>query len=659
MDVTTEKEADEEIIIGSTSSVPSDSGKKDSVSFKARSTLTNRIFFWLLKSWKYIRKKIPNEFFSWKRHLIFALLITSLMLLFRFLKEKFVTCTRDVGSCDNIEVHWTSMIPPIFSVGFSACYGQVLFSLGMGVIIGGFIAFSTDVVKAFDKLLLKAILDVDHAYTLGFTLVLIGAVYVMQRSGGLDGFCKVLTKFARSPRGTRIAAVVAGLLFFFDDYGNSVVIGTTFQVLTDKMQISREKLAYICDSTASPVAGLIPISTWIGPELNAINNGLKVSQVEDKGFNFFLKTLAYRFYSVCTLFLLCFSSIFEKDFGPMLKAEVRALREGKVVADDANIKNIGSASEYIKADPNKPQRWYYAAIPIVSLLLFALLGFFYDNKMKIEKVTNFNIFNKEAWTIAMANADSGRVLLFCSLGITGLAVLLPLYGNVIGFDDALRAFLYAIPSMRESVYLLILSWALQNTCSELKTSYYLSFFIKGINIRYIPAISFLLAYLSSFCTGSSWATMLILMPITLPLAYAGISTSKDPNMEFIAYMTGAAVFDGAIFGDHCSPLSDTTLISSICSGCDLIAHTKTQLPYALVAGLIAILLGYIPVANGMHAGFYYLIAFALTFLLIIIFGASLPAPVDVENKSNASYSAVRVLSPFERTLRHVIQKVKR
>eukprot|EP00122_Pirum_gemmata_P012314 Pgem_evm1s11437 len=605
-------------------------------------------------------KGIPKEFFSWKRWLGFVLTVAIAYTIFYFIPLN----TNNLPP--GVVPHWYSMTPPLLAIAFSVFFKQVLLALGLGIFVGGMIAFKGNVYHVFVYLIFHNIWDAFQAYVVGFTLCLVGMVYVMHKSGGLDGMCDGLMHFARSTYSTRIVTAFSGIVFFFDDYGNTVVVGSTFKGLASRMQISSEKLAYIVDSTAAPVAGVAIISTWIGAEVDYFNDvGKYVYQTLNttnttkifndptyqatplNGYTMFLNALPYRFYCYTALFL---------DFGPMLEAEKRALIEGKIQADDARVAPDLSAKN--NPDSDIPKRMSYAIIPLLVVVLGSLFGMFWDGRAAVEAAgESLDVFNGEAWRLALGSCDSAKVLFYSALAGTIFAFLMPMYGQTITFDQATKSFLTTVPSMYEAVILLYLSWGVKSACDALHTSDYLVAILGDIPFQIIPLVTFLMASITAVAIGSSWSTMGILLPIMMQLAWdvAFINGETDASNsetglnnvgEQIFYLTGAAVLDGAIFGDHCSPISDTTVLSTVTTSCDLIAHVRTQLPYALVGGIIASAFGYTCVAFGMPFWLFYPVSIICGVLVFFVFGAKLPKASDFEQNPNLKAEAVICRSAF-------------
>eukprot|EP00122_Pirum_gemmata_P020996 Pgem_evm1s19588 len=431
--------------------------------------------------------KIPKEFFSWKRWVGFVISVTVLFVIFWAIPTE-AKVVEGVTTNPN----WYSMVPPVLAICFAVFFKQVLLALSLAIFVGGMIAFKGNVYHVFVYLIFHNFWNVDNGYVVGFTLCLVGMVYVMHKSGGLDGLCKVIGRFATNTYSTRIVTAIAGIIFFFDDYGNTVVVGSTFKGLAARMQISSEKLAYLVDSTAAPVAGVAIISTWIGVEVSYFENVAKELNITISGYEMFLNALPYRFYCFGALFLVFVNVIMARDFGPMLEAEKRALIEGKIHADGAKIGKDLSSKNAPPADI--PKRWQYAFYPLLVVIFGSLLGMFWDGRAAVYAANeSLDIFNGEAWRLAIGECHSVKVMFYAALAATAFAFVLPIYGRTITFNEATISFLTTFPSMFEAILLLYLAWGIKSTCDHLNTKHYLVAILGDISLQIVPLVTFLLA----------------------------------------------------------------------------------------------------------------------------------------------------------------------
>jgi Na+/H+ antiporter NhaC len=456
---------------------------------------------------------------------------------------------------------------------------------------------------------------------LGFIFALVGMVSITIRAGGMAGVAKRFSVFADSARGTRIATWAMGMAVFFDDYANTMVVGGAMRPLADRNRVSREKLAWIVDSTAAPVAGLSILSTWVAFEISQFSGQLPlIGRSEAAGYAVFLETLPYRFYCIFTLLFVAFICISDRDFGPMRKAEVRALRTGAVFRPGARPMSAESA-EASQPKPGVPARARIAVLPIT--LTIAVLSFLF---IRAGEVTDGAALQHGAHLIAMkallnsepavalaallsgehlrailSGVENTTELLFVA-SCSGLifAFLLVTVGRILTPSEAVKAAISGGRAMFAAVGILLLAWGMAQVCDadHLGTRTYLASLAGQTNPVLLPALLFFLACGTSFAIGSSWATMGILLPSVIMLAVEVGEHSPLGSVGMVIVTIGA-VLDGSIFGDHCSPISDTTILSSTATGSDHMDHVTTQIPYACTVMAVAVLCGYIPVAMGL------------------------------------------------------------
>ncbi len=532
---------------------------------------------------------------------------------------------------------WTSVLPPIIAVGLALYTRQVLPALFASVWVAATLHADGNPLAGFllatSKYTVAALADTSHASIIIFSMALAGMVGVMSRSGGSQGIVEKMSPFASTPRKAQIATWLMGLVIFFDDYANSLLVGNTMRPLTDKLKISREKLAFIVDATAAPVAGLAAISTWVGFEVGLIGAAYELLGRTEKPFSVFLATIPLRFYSILWLafgFAVCVSG---KDFGPMLKAERKA-RNRKESLDEAE--GVVQTNPHLVPPPGAPRRWHYAVIPVLFIFFGTAGGLWLSGSDALH--ANFVTQSKAAYSAEqltqpavqaevasqanalyakagvndiLGEADTYKVLLFVSFAGSLIAMVLPIFDGVLSTEQSIEAWMAGTKTMIEAMMILVLAWSLSDACKDLETGKVLAEGLKNVlNPFLLPSLTFIGAAAISFATGSSWGTMSILMPISIPLAVKlalPVATAAGPagSAAFAAAEapillgTIAAILAGSCFGDHCSPISDTTILSSMASGCDHVEHVRTQMPYAMVPGVAAIALGHIPAAYGV------------------------------------------------------------
>lgn len=394
--------------------------------------------------------------------------------------------------------------------------------------------------------------------------------------------------------------------------------------VTDKMKISREKLSFIVDATAAPVAGIALISTWVGYEISLIKNAYAAIGQNVNAYGIFVSTIPYRFYNILILMFIVFIAIFSKDFGPMLKAERRARSTGKVLSDTAK-PMISEESADVKPKEGIKLSMWNAVIPIGVLVLSAFAGFYYNgyvtiiggkDKELIALLKNYpSSFAAIRETFGASNAS---IVLFQSALIASItAMIMGIFQKIFTLSEAVDTWIQGMKSLVITGVILVLAWSLSGVIKELGTAKFLVSILSDTIPKFLlPSIIFILGSIISFATGTSYGTMGILMPLTVPLAYA-----VSPDSSYIIISTGA-VLTGAIFGDHCSPISDTTILSSMGSACDHIDHTKTQIWYSLVVASVTILFGYIPCGLGIPV--YIVLPLSIVVVGLIVYFAGKP-----------------------------------
>ena len=427
--------------------------------------------------------------------------------------------------------------------------------------------------------------DAFNLQILGFTFVLVGMIAVVNKMGGTGGLVARLTRLVRGPRSAQAVTALTGTALFFDDYANTVVVGTSGRSITDKFRISREKLAYIVDSTSAPVAGVALLSTWIGYEVGLFDDLLSHLPPDagfpTNGYGLFLAALPYRFYCFFALMLVFVVAFTGRDFGPMLTAERRARSTGVLKNGDDSSTQAAEALE----KPGVPLRASNALIPIAVVLLSILY-------MVLNAAPNQTVpaLSLDGLRLAFGNGDLdlAGVLFKSALIGAGTCVLLALVQKLLNVKEVLFAFLSGMSGLWGAACVLILAWAIKQVCDDLGTgTVILALMGDQLPAALVPVIIFCLSGVIGFSTGTSWGTMALMLPIAAPLS---VEISGD---TVIVLASLAAVLDGAIWGDHCSPISDTTVLSSAASDCPHLDHVKTQAPYAMLAMVAACCAGYI------------------------------------------------------------------
>lgn len=528
---------------------------------------------------------------------------------------------------------WYSILPPLLAILLAIFFQHLFVSLGAAVVLGAFLAYGPlpwlALPRGFETFIWANLSSGFNLSILAFTLTLIGMVQIVSRSGAAQALVQAVFGAARSGRTTRLGTALAGVIFFFDDYANSVVLGTTMRPATDRWRISREKLAYVVDSTSAPVAGLALISTWIAYEVGLLNDIAADLKLGLDGYAIFLLLLPLRFYCLTTLVFVVCNAALSRDFGPMYRAEVRALRDGKVLRDGARLLTSRTLEDARPATDRLPP-WSHAVWPVAGLVVAAVGGMLWFGAGATRAASvPFSVFDPTVWRLAFGAvggsvAGSGQVLFMAALVGTSLALGLAVSQRFLTLSEGLAAWTRGIGLVWPAVLILILAWAMKSIADVLHTDVFLASLLGGrVSPLSVPLVTFGLAAGIAFATGTSWGTMGIVLPLAVPLAY---SLSAGQTAGPIVWLTAAAVLDGAIFGDHCSPISDTTILSATASGCDPLDHVWTQAPYALTCMLLAGLAGYCGVAWGLPVWAAYALLVCGTLAVLFVVGQPLPDP---------------------------------
>jgi Na+/H+ antiporter NhaC len=374
--------------------------------------------------------------------------------------------------------------------------------------------------------------------------------------------------------------------------------------ITDRLKISREKLAYLVDSTAAPLAAIVPLSTWVGYEISLIADGLRIAAEQNPAmaetllaanpFTVFLETIPYRFYPLLALYFAALTAFSRMDFGPMAAAEQRAASGGGLYRPGAQLA-AATESENLDPKPGTEPRWWNAAIPVLTVIVVVLAGLFATGRSSVGPDAPLSeVFGA---------ADPFATLLWGSLAGCVVAILISTAQRILTVGEGIAAMVGGMRAMMIAMIILVLAWSLGLVTEELGTSQYLAQLLnERLPLELVPVVVFVTAAAMSFATGTSWGTMAILLPLVIPLTVTlgGYKSGFGQSADYSILLGSiSSVLAGAIFGDHCSPISDTTVLSSMASGCDHIDHVRTQLPYALVVGVVGMLLGDIGTAYGL------------------------------------------------------------
>jgi len=411
-----------------------------------------------------------------------------------------------------------------------------------------------------------------------------------------------------------------GILCFIDDYANAIIVGSMMQPITDRFRISREKLAFIVDATSAPVAGLAVVSTWIAYEVGLLTQISQELALDRSGYSLFFDALSFRFYCLLMIGFVFLHVILGRDFGPMKTAEDSARARGDEMNEDDESKDIADST--YAAVPEQSARAIKALVPLGGLILFHIVGLWVDGGGLAPgtgpgaKGAGGSLLRLVYWRDVISAAKNTHLILDLAalFGLTLALLFSQFYGSV-RMPVMKSCFRRGIKRAMIPFVILILAWSLKNCCDALGTGRFLTAVLADkISANWFAPAVFVAASLTSFATGTSYGTMAILIPTAVPIAFALDGGSYGLN----TMITIGAVLDGAIFGDHCSPISDTTIMSSIASSCDLMKHVRTQLPYSLFVAAVALTCAYIPSAMGLKASWSLLIGVTVIIFLLLL-----------------------------------------
>ncbi|MEZ4752507.1 MAG: Na+/H+ antiporter NhaC family protein [Bdellovibrionota bacterium] len=503
---------------------------------------------------------------------------------------------------------WYSIVPPLLAVCLAWVTNRVMLSLASAVIAGGLLTALPSAplsplawwqgASSSAGFVYSAAFDQTNFQVLGFIILVICMIAVTITSGGVQAIIDWLTRYAKSWRSTQFVTFLMGIAVFFDDYANTMIVGNALRPLTDKQKISREKLAFLVDATSAPVAGIAIVSTWIGYEIGLFSEVSKSLGLGMDGYSMFFDALSFRFYCFFMIAFVFLNSVSGEDFGPMEAAQIRSLSGGEVYAKDAQ--PLSSHMDSAKPFEGGTPRAASAIIPLLGLFAVLLGGIWVDGGgLGVVSAGIWKLFSLSAWREVISAGENTTTILAVSAA-TGLllAVVCGAFLSGAPANILSGALWRGVKSSLLPMGVLILAWSLKGSCDALHTGKFLASTISSVvSPTWFPLILFIVAGMTAFATGTSWGTMAILIPTAVPIAY-----HLDGGTYGLATMISlGAVLDGAICGDHCSPISDTTIMSSAASGCDHVHHVRTQLPYSLLVAALAIVLGYLPAAKGIPA----------------------------------------------------------
>ena len=516
---------------------------------------------------------------------------------------------------------YVSILPAALAITIALALRNVIPALLVGIWFGAasLRSFSGEgavlgLLDSFHVFVTGALADSERASIVLFTLMIGGMVGIITRNGGMASVVRAIISRAKSAIGGMVAVWLMGLMIFFDDYSNTLVVGNTARSVTDHLKISREKLAYIVDSTAAPVACVAIITTWVGYEIGLVGSAMRgVEGLEDvNAYAVFLQSIPYSFYPLLAILFVLYIAATGLDMGPMYKAEIRA-RGGQVKPkSDHDLPSI-EGDELLPKD-NIPLRSINAWLPIAVLIVVLLISLYMLGRGEGRDLVG-----------VLEATDPYQAMMYASFVGVIVAATMTIGQKILSVHETVDAWFGGLRATMFGMIILVLAWSLAGVTEELNADDFLiSILADSLPVWLVPASVFVLSAITAFTTGTSWGTMGILLPLVVPLSWAvmNVAGMTGPGDMHIFYSAVSCCLAGAVWGDHCSPISDTTVLSSIASGCNHIEHVRTQLPYALLVGGVALLGGTLPAAFGISPYILLLIGAIILFAVLKYLGKS-------------------------------------
>ncbi len=551
------------------------------------------------------------------------------------------------------------LVPPLVTIVLAIALRQVIPALSIGVLIAAYMmapclppaeAYGGGVVGGFrlavEKYLLGAFASIDsdsgdvdynHLKIIVFTLLIGGMVGVVAANGGTRAAVERIARWASTRARAQLATWFAGLIVFFDDYANAMIVGPSMRPMTDRLRISRAKLAYIVDSTAAPVSSIALIGTWVGAEIGYIQSGLDA--VKEAGsvpaflggvtaYGAFLWSLPYRFYAILALVMVFLVGLLGRDFGPMRKAE----RDVPVPPDLNESDAVGSRSSRVG-------RAWYAIVPVL-VLVFATIGLLVVTGWPAGGLKSLEPSADMPRWLGLAvevlrYADAQNSILYGALAALIVAMAISLATRALTLAKGVEAATQVMGRMLPTMIVLVLAWTLSSAMGDLRLGEVAVALLTkhGFNAIWLPLLIFVSSCVVSFATGTSWGTMGILCPATVTISAGLLSEMPVEEALPIFYAAVGAVLAGSVFGDHCSPISDTTVLSSLASECSLEQHVWTQIPYALTVAVVSTLSGEVLCRYFNQPWWVGLLVGTIALVLIVLLVGRRPPRAEIINST--------------------------
>ena len=454
-----------------------------------------------------------------------------------------------------------ALLPPILAIALALITKEVYSSLFLGILVGGLLysnfAFEATILHVFNDGIVASVTDSYNMGILIFLIILGSMVCLMNKAGGSAAFGRWAKDHIKSRVGAQLASVLLGVLIFIDDYFNCLTVGSVMRPITDKHNISRTKLAYIIDATAAPVCIIAPISSWAAAVAGFAEDG--------QGFNLFLRAIPYNYYALLTIVMMVGMIIMKAEFGPMAKYEKNAIEKGDLFSGSTPYANASDDS------PEDKGAVLDLVLPVVMLIICCVIGMIYSG----------GFFEGEGFITAFSNSDASVGLMLGSAFALVFTLVYYLIRRAMSFKEMMGCIPEGFKAMVPAIMILTFAWSLKNMTDSLGAKFFVRDFVRssasGLQMI-LPLIVFVIGCLLAFATGTSWGTFGILIPIVQNVF------SMDNPMAIVCI---SACMAGAVCGDHCSPISDTTIMASAGAQCDHVNHVSTQLPYAITCAVVS------------------------------------------------------------------------
>lgn len=505
-----------------------------------------------------------------------------------------------------------SILPPLIAIVLALITKEVIMSLLTGILVGSLIYSNGNVIEmvvtSFEVMGEKM---GENVYILIFLALLGALVAIVTRGGGSAAYGEMAASKIKTRRGATLATSALGGLIFIDDYFNCLTVGTVMKPLTDKHRISRAKLAYLIDATAAPICIIAPVSSWGASVATYIQDA-----GAGNGMTTFIKIIPYNLYAILTIVMVIIVCLSKVNFGPMARFEKNAIERGDlfsgneiIVTEDKTEKKKGKVIDLV--------------IPIVSLMVFTVLAMAY---------TGGGLTGENSFFASFGESNSSLSLVIGSFGALVLTFIQYSIRRILSFREFVDEITEGIKSMVPAFTILILAWTISGICSTdyLNTGGYVGNLVKDASfpIFILPVMVFVIAGFLGFATGTSWGTMALLIPI-------GVAICSSETTRALLYPVLGSILAGAVYGDHISPISDTTILSSTGAGCNHMDHVSTQLVYASVVAACCIC-GYLLMGVMKSAVVPFIISLGLLIVAIIVLNktANKKDPIDYSNVNN-------------------------